>query len=101
MKPATRLAIINEIEKRSDGHIRQFFLAHGYDAAYSQPKLANSSKAARIAAATGAADKKGDLDALLEEAVQHFDLEGFDGLTAGPAPTPTPTQPTGDQARQI
>ncbi|MCA1702927.1 MAG: toll/interleukin-1 receptor domain-containing protein [Actinobacteria bacterium] len=100
----TRLAVMEQLAQRSDGQIRQFFLAHGYDAAYAQPKLASSSKASRIAAAVGAADRDGRRDELLEQAIEHF---GFSAVDDAPAEggaierSPLPAQPVGAQARQV
>lgn len=95
---------MEQVAQRSDGQIRLFFLAHGYDAAYSQPKLANSSKASRVAAALGAADRDGRRDEVLALAIEHFGLGPFDEVPAAEDPAaqvPSAAQPAGDQARQV
>lgn len=104
MKAKTRLAVMEQLAQRSDGQIRLFFLAHGYDAAYSQPKLANSSKASRVAAALGAADRDGRGDEVLARAIEHFGLGPVDDTPAEADPAiqlPAAVQPAGNQARQV
>jgi hypothetical protein len=94
---------MQRLAQHSDGPIRSFFLAHGYGAAYSTPRLEKSSKAARIAAAVEAADRDGRRDEILEAVVQQF---GFDVLQEGKPSNQNrggviPLRPPGDQARQV
>jgi hypothetical protein len=65
--PNDRLALVERLQARSGADSESFFDAHGLGAAYRQADD-KSSKPAKINAALYAAERRGDLDAVLQDA---------------------------------
>jgi hypothetical protein len=73
MDPTTRLRLLSQMENLSGGKLELFFASYGLGDAYAAPSK-GWGKAKRIGAAIALADSRGDGDAILSAAAEHFGL---------------------------
>jgi uncharacterized protein (TIGR02391 family) len=92
LPPRERLAIIKALVPISGSQLESFFRAHELGGAF-RKSGDGAGKEQRINDALAAAEKRGDRDEVLRDAVRHFALDGDEQPTRNNRPTAAPTTP--------
>lgn len=95
--PADRLALVDQLAARTGADSESFFLAHNLGTAYQKAGRGNSKKA-KIASALQAAERRGDIDEVLDHARQYLANESTSSTERKPGTvTKRPTMSVGQQ----